>query len=304
MKKKKYFCLQHEKLKSLCCCCRYAGAGTRPFTCQNCGDALSLSWTSQPAPTWRPHTQTSSNRSSRGIRTTCSMSASRYEREGGSLRLQQFSDEAKWIFMCCPTHSAIFSVCCQVDSSRESAEAACDILSQLVNCSLKTLGLISTARPSFMEMPKVSLSNRVTSCAFSSKSKQTWHHKVDFCRALEMSHDWEDLRTTEALRHERLWIVTHRRDLKIHRFRAPLINAWKEAGLIKVKCLWEGLQVDISKILYSAPVFFDTLSQKTDPTDAYNVKETLWNYGHLLCGGLILFAAFILQLPAQICICS
>lgn len=101
------------------------------------------------------------------------MSASRYEREGGSLRLQQFSDEAKWIFMCCPTHSAIFSVCCQVDSSRESAEAACDILSQLVNCSLKTLGLISTARPSFMEMPKVSLSNRVTSCAFSSKRKQT-----------------------------------------------------------------------------------------------------------------------------------
>lgn len=94
-------------------------------------------------------------------------------KRGGSLRLQQFSDEAKWIFMCCPTHSAIFSVCCQVDSSRESAEAACDILSQLVNCSLKTLGLISTARPSFMEMPKVSLSNRVTSCAFSSKRKQT-----------------------------------------------------------------------------------------------------------------------------------
>lgn len=44
----------------------------------------------------------------------------------------------------------------QVDSSTESAEAACDILSQLVNCSLKTLGLISTARPSFMELPKVS----------------------------------------------------------------------------------------------------------------------------------------------------
>lgn len=47
----------------------------------------------------------------------------------------------------------------QVDSSRESAEAACDILSQLVNCSLKTLGLISTARPSFMELPKVSCSD-------------------------------------------------------------------------------------------------------------------------------------------------
>ncbi len=49
-------------------------------------------------------------------------------------------------------------VCVQVDSSTESAEAACDILSQLVNCSLKTLGLISTARPSFMELPKVRLS--------------------------------------------------------------------------------------------------------------------------------------------------
>lgn len=46
----------------------------------------------------------------------------------------------------------------QVDSSRESAEAACDVLSQLVNCSLKTLRLISTARPSFMELPKVSRS--------------------------------------------------------------------------------------------------------------------------------------------------
>lgn len=45
--------------------------------------------------------------------------------------------------------------CFKVDSSKESAEAACDILSQLVNCSLKTLGLISTARPSFMDLPKV-----------------------------------------------------------------------------------------------------------------------------------------------------
>lgn len=45
--------------------------------------------------------------------------------------------------------------CLKVDSSKESAEAACDILSQLVNCSLKTLGLISTARPSFMDLPKV-----------------------------------------------------------------------------------------------------------------------------------------------------
>lgn len=50
-----------------------------------------------------------------------------------------------------------------MDSSRESAEAACDILSQLVNCSLKTLGLISTARPSFMELPKVSLSKIIMS---------------------------------------------------------------------------------------------------------------------------------------------
>lgn len=47
------------------------------------------------------------------------------------------------------------SFCFKVDSSKESAEAACDILSQLVNCSLKTLGLISTARPSFMDLPKV-----------------------------------------------------------------------------------------------------------------------------------------------------
>ncbi|XP_056663209.1 F-box/LRR-repeat protein 3 isoform X2 [Monodelphis domestica] len=45
----------------------------------------------------------------------------------------------------------------KVDSSKESAEAACDILSQLVNCSLKTLGLISTARPSFMDLPKVKI---------------------------------------------------------------------------------------------------------------------------------------------------
>lgn len=44
----------------------------------------------------------------------------------------------------------------QVDSCTESAEAACDILSQLVNCTIKTLGLISTARPSFMDVPQVS----------------------------------------------------------------------------------------------------------------------------------------------------
>jgi len=45
----------------------------------------------------------------------------------------------------------------QVDSCTESAEAACDILSQLVNCTIKTLGLISTARPSFMDVSQVSL---------------------------------------------------------------------------------------------------------------------------------------------------
>ncbi|XP_070552508.1 F-box/LRR-repeat protein 21-like [Ptychodera flava] len=37
----------------------------------------------------------------------------------------------------------------KVDSSRESAETACSILSQLVNCSLNTLVLMSAARPSF-----------------------------------------------------------------------------------------------------------------------------------------------------------
>lgn len=46
----------------------------------------------------------------------------------------------------------------QVDSCTESAEAACDILSQLVNCTIKTLGLISTARPSFMDVSQVRLS--------------------------------------------------------------------------------------------------------------------------------------------------
>ncbi|XP_050000092.1 F-box/LRR-repeat protein 21 isoform X3 [Alexandromys fortis] len=42
----------------------------------------------------------------------------------------------------------------KVDSSIESAGAACEILSQLVNCSIQTLGLISTAKPSFMSVPK------------------------------------------------------------------------------------------------------------------------------------------------------
>uniref|UniRef100_A0A8D2ZTD6 F-box and leucine-rich repeat protein 3, like n=1 Tax=Scophthalmus maximus TaxID=52904 RepID=A0A8D2ZTD6_SCOMX len=39
----------------------------------------------------------------------------------------------------------------------ESAEAACDILSQSVNCTIKTLGLISTARPSFLDVSQVTV---------------------------------------------------------------------------------------------------------------------------------------------------
>ncbi|KTG07069.1 hypothetical protein cypCar_00011586 [Cyprinus carpio] len=58
----------------------------------------------------------------------------------------------------------------RVDSSTESAEAACDILSQLVNCSLKTLGLISTARPSFMELPKSHFISALTVVFVNSKS--------------------------------------------------------------------------------------------------------------------------------------
>ncbi|EDL00494.1 F-box and leucine-rich repeat protein 3, isoform CRA_a, partial [Mus musculus] len=58
----------------------------------------------------------------------------------------------------------------QVDSSKESAEAACDILSQLVNCSLKTLGLISTARPSFMDLPKSHFISALTVVFVNSKS--------------------------------------------------------------------------------------------------------------------------------------
>ncbi|XP_070607438.1 F-box/LRR-repeat protein 3 isoform X2 [Erythrolamprus reginae] len=58
----------------------------------------------------------------------------------------------------------------KVDSSKESAEAACDILSQLVNCSLKTLGLISTARPSFMDLPKSHFVSALTVVFVNSKS--------------------------------------------------------------------------------------------------------------------------------------
>lgn len=58
---------------------------------------------------------------------------------------------ACFCWMLTVTHSLVN----QVDSCIESAEAACDILSQLVNCTIKTLGLISTARPSFMDVSQV-----------------------------------------------------------------------------------------------------------------------------------------------------
>lgn len=58
----------------------------------------------------------------------------------------------------------------KVDSSTESAEAACNILSQLVNCSLKTLGLISTARPSFMDLPQSHFISALTVVFVNSKS--------------------------------------------------------------------------------------------------------------------------------------
>ncbi|MEE6479272.1 hypothetical protein FKM82_012198 [Ascaphus truei] len=57
-----------------------------------------------------------------------------------------------------------------VDSCTESAEAACDILSQLVNCSIKTLGLISTAKPSFMNVSKSHFVSALTVVFVNSKS--------------------------------------------------------------------------------------------------------------------------------------
>ncbi|KAM9266082.1 F-box/LRR-repeat protein 3-like isoform 3-T10 [Cariama cristata] len=60
--------------------------------------------------------------------------------------------------------------CPQVDSSTESAEAACDILSRLVNCSIKTLGLISTAKPSFMNVSKAHFASALTVVFVNSKS--------------------------------------------------------------------------------------------------------------------------------------
>nr|XP_033783081.1 F-box/LRR-repeat protein 21-like isoform X1 [Geotrypetes seraphini]XP_033783082.1 F-box/LRR-repeat protein 21-like isoform X1 [Geotrypetes seraphini]XP_033783083.1 F-box/LRR-repeat protein 21-like isoform X1 [Geotrypetes seraphini]XP_033783084.1 F-box/LRR-repeat protein 21-like isoform X1 [Geotrypetes seraphini]XP_033783085.1 F-box/LRR-repeat protein 21-like isoform X1 [Geotrypetes seraphini] len=58
----------------------------------------------------------------------------------------------------------------KVDSCTESAEAACDILSQLVNCSIKTLGLISTAKSSFMNISKSHFVSALTVVFVNSKS--------------------------------------------------------------------------------------------------------------------------------------
>ncbi|KAL4822182.1 hypothetical protein H8958_000555 [Nasalis larvatus] len=58
----------------------------------------------------------------------------------------------------------------KVDSSVESAEAACGILSQLVNCSIQTLGLISTAKPSFMNVSESHFVSALTVVFINSKS--------------------------------------------------------------------------------------------------------------------------------------
>ncbi|MGH0147081.1 UNVERIFIED_CONTAM: hypothetical protein FKN15_009925 [Acipenser sinensis] len=58
----------------------------------------------------------------------------------------------------------------KVDSCTESAEAACDILSQFVNCTIKTLRLISTARPSFMNVAKSHFVSALTVVFVNSKS--------------------------------------------------------------------------------------------------------------------------------------
>ncbi|CAH1267371.1 FBXL3 [Branchiostoma lanceolatum] len=62
------------------------------------------------------------------------------------------------------------SVSFKVDSNKESAEAACQILSQLVNSSLKTLGLISTAKPSFQEVSREDFVTALTVVFVHSKS--------------------------------------------------------------------------------------------------------------------------------------
>ncbi|KAL0607846.1 putative F-box/LRR-repeat protein 21 [Plecturocebus cupreus] len=58
----------------------------------------------------------------------------------------------------------------KVDSSTESAEAACDILSQLVNCSIRTLGLISTAKPSVINVSESHFVSALTVVFINSKS--------------------------------------------------------------------------------------------------------------------------------------
>ncbi|KAL4661350.1 hypothetical protein H8957_015499 [Semnopithecus entellus] len=58
----------------------------------------------------------------------------------------------------------------KVDSSVESAEAACGILSQLVNCSIQTLGLISTAKPTFMNVSESHFVSALTVVFINSKS--------------------------------------------------------------------------------------------------------------------------------------
>ncbi|XP_007533083.1 F-box/LRR-repeat protein 21 [Erinaceus europaeus] len=58
----------------------------------------------------------------------------------------------------------------KVDSSAKSAETACDILSQLVNCSIQKLGLISTAKSSFMTVSKSNFVSALTVVFVNSKS--------------------------------------------------------------------------------------------------------------------------------------
>ncbi|XP_003473313.1 F-box/LRR-repeat protein 21 isoform X1 [Cavia porcellus] len=58
----------------------------------------------------------------------------------------------------------------KVHSGAESAETACNILSQLVHCSVRTLGLISTAKPSFMNVSKSHFVSALTVVFINSKS--------------------------------------------------------------------------------------------------------------------------------------
>ncbi|KAI4818703.1 hypothetical protein KUCAC02_004005 [Chaenocephalus aceratus] len=58
----------------------------------------------------------------------------------------------------------------KMDGCTESAEAACDILSQLGNCTIKTLGLISTARPSFMDVSQAHFASALAVVFVNSKS--------------------------------------------------------------------------------------------------------------------------------------